>query len=207
MADRAVGPAIVAAVRSCMRDRDEGVRAAACRAVGPVLGKSLPPCPALDASRTSADECPRGAGPSSSSSPTALRELRADILRATRASESAAVQLALARGLTRATRIVPDLFLCRTGMPVMDAALMLAAPGPPGRDPGVGRAFQVFLWAALRMGGGGGRRTGGGAASVEEEAFTPQLLRYIALAEGENGASMVKFVTQTLAKLEDLEDG
>ncbi|EJK60325.1 hypothetical protein THAOC_19339, partial [Thalassiosira oceanica] len=134
-----------------------------------------------------------------------------------RAGESADVQLALARGLTRATRIMPDLFLCRTGMPVMDAALMLAISGSSGRDPEVRRAFQVFLWSALRMGSGGpageaSDRVRGGegsvasAASVEDEAFTPQLMRYIALAEGENGASMVKFVTQTLAKLEDMEE-
>jgi len=223
MADGAVGPAIVSSVRSCMRDRNGVVRAAACRAVGPVLGKSLPPNFAgLDSSRTSADECPRGGGPGSSGAlqgASALRELRGDILRATRAGECADVQLALARGLTRATRIMPDLFLCRTGMPVMDAALMLAISGSSGRNPAVRRAFQVFLWSALRMGGGQGggggnaeRDFGGGgsvasAASVEDEAFTPQLMRYIAMAEGENGASMVKFVTQTLAKLEDLEDG
>ena len=36
--------------------------------------------------------------------------------------------------------------------------------------------------------------------------MSPGLEKYIKLAEGENGRIMMKFVTSTLAKIEDLEE-
>ncbi|KAL7532620.1 hypothetical protein ACHAXR_004740 [Thalassiosira sp. AJA248-18] len=110
----------------------------------------------------------------------------------------------------------PNLFLCKSGMPIMDAALMLAMSSSSAR-PNVQKAFQIFLWVALQMGtrgdddanegghGGGGGSVAGGsvAGSCAGDPMCPGLEKYIALAEGENGRIMMKFVTQTLAKIED----
>ena len=49
--------------------------------------------------------------------------------------------------------------------------------------------------ATGRNGGGDGRGS-----------MSPGLEEYIELAEGENGRIMMKFMTQTLAKIEDLDD-
>jgi len=171
MANEDIREATIAMVRGSIKDRNIVIRSTGYRSIGPILGKSLSP-----------DNIPTGSTP-------ALKELRSDILRGTRASEQADVQLALARGLTRAARIQPDLFLCRAGMPIMDAALMLAISTSSNR-PNVQKSFQIFLWVALRMG-----------KSASEDDLSPGLARYISLAEGENGPIMMRFVTQTLADM------
>jgi hypothetical protein len=83
-------------------------------------------------------------------------------------------------------------------MPILDAALMLAMS--KSTRPNVQKQFQIFLWVALQMGKDNdqGRRDG--------PMMSGGLEKYIKLAEGENGRIMMKFVTSTLAKIEDLEE-
>ena len=212
-----ISDAIMTFIHKCVKDDNPVVRSAAYHAMGPILGKS--PTPEKVVSATAA---------------LTLKELRSDILKGTRASERVEVQLALARGLTSASRMSPNLFLCKSGMPIMDAALMLAMSSSSAR-PNVQKAFQIFLWVALQMGcnnnsrGNGGDNedqstlmavmegarlmvpTRGGPADdsgsvVGDTMMSPGLEKYIELAEGENGRIMMKFVTQTLAKIEDLDD-
>ncbi|KAL7554783.1 hypothetical protein ACHAWF_018322 [Thalassiosira exigua] len=212
MASPDIRDGILAFLHTCIKDKNSVIRSVAYIAAGPVLGKGPVP------------EDPRA---TTSSTPTSntLRELRSDVLRGTRASEEADVQLALARGLTLASRTRPGMFLCRSGMPILDAALMLAMSSSTSR-PKVQKAFQIFLWVALQMGRTGGNEDGfrlekDPGADREEGAgnprgrstgdgtdhmMSPGLERYIELAEGENGRIMMKFVTQTLAKIEDLDD-
>ena len=75
------------------------------------------------------------------------------------------------------------------------------------RSANVQKAFQIFLWVALDMGSNQNDdamsvRSG---SSIAADTMSPGLEKYIELAEGENGRIMMKFVTQTLAKIEDLE--
>lgn len=200
-------PAIAALVRRGVRDRDPAVRAAACRALGPLLGKAPGGGRSLldgkAARRPSLEVAAAAAVPTG-----ALRELRGDVLARARATERGEVQLALAEGLTAAARMRPDLFLCREGRPILDAGLLLATSCAVKR-PDVQKAFQIFLWAALRMGGEG---QGHDRCNTEEILARAELGRngglkkYIELAEGQNGMIMMKFVTQTLAKIEELDD-
>jgi len=211
-------------IRKCVKDKNMVVRCAAYIAMGPILGKS--PAPNDHHSKTTSSS-------STAATKNTLKEMRSDILKATRASEHVHVQLSLARGLTSASRTSPNLFLCKSGMPIMDAALMLAMSSS-GKRPNVQKAFQIFLWVALRMGGSSGsgrvddhddddaimdnlsghdrRRRGGGSINMsdnnnhDDPMMSPGLEKYISLAEGENGMIMMKFVTQTLAKIEDLDD-
>jgi len=191
--------ATIAFIHACVKDKNMVVRSSAYHAVGPILGKSN--CDANSAAAVTT---------------VPLKELRSDILKGTRASESVEVQLALARGLTSAARMHPNLFLCKAGMPIMDAALMLALSSSSSRSPDVQKAFQIFLWVALKMGGHqgnddaveqGAERTEethvGSFAASHQDPMSPGLQKYIKLAEGENGRIMMKFVTQTLAKIED----
>ena len=67
-----------------MKDRNTVVRAAAYRAVGPIIGKSPSPADPKVAMTTTT---------------LAVKDLRSDILKGTRATEQIEVQLALARGL------------------------------------------------------------------------------------------------------------
>lgn len=201
--------AIIALIHGCVKDKNTVIRSAAYHAVGPLLGKSS--TATHDHSKQQLGATTAITNPRTATS--TLKEMRSDILKATRASEHVDVQLALARGLTAAARMHQNLFLCKGGMPIMDAALMLAMSSSVKR-PNVQKAFQIFLWVALQMGGGRGNdddddalvdemtaavRNGGGSMS-------PGLEKYIELAEGENGRIMMKFVTQTLAKIEDLDD-
>lgn len=84
MANQEICDAVINLIRRRVKDKNTVVRAAAYRAVGPVIGKS--PCPAD----------PKIA---MTTSTLALKELRSDILKGTRATEQVEVQLALARGL------------------------------------------------------------------------------------------------------------
>ena len=192
--------AIIALIHACVKDKNNFVRRAAFHVVGPILGKSNFP----DVNGVSATT-------------VTLKELRSDILKGTRVSEAPDVQLALARGLTSASRMNPNLFLCKAGMPILDAALMVAMSSSLVRSPHVQKAFQIFLWVALQMGSHhrnntikktmeriGGGHIDGGVGSTD--LMSPGLEKYIALAEGENGRIMLKFVTQTLAKIEDLDN-
>ena len=146
--------------------------------------------------------------------------MRSNILKGTRTSEHVDVQLALARGLTAASRVHHNLFLCKGCIPIMDAALMLAISSSVKRQ-NVQKAFQILLWVALQMGGGRegdeddddalvdeatatGRNGGGGWR--ERGSLSPGPEKYIELAKGKHGRIMMKFVTQTLAKIEDLDD-
>jgi len=197
--------AIIAMIHGCIKDKNTVVRSAAYHAIGPLLGKSHKS--GNDISRQQLGSTTAIANPRTATS--TLKEMRSDILRGTRASEQVDVQLALARGLTSASRMHPDLFLCKGGMPVMDAALMLAMSSSVKR-PNVQKAFQIFLWVSLQMGVRGNCNDD----SIEQEekavagenGMSPGLEKYIGLAEGENGRIMMKFVTQTLAKIEDLDD-
>jgi hypothetical protein len=91
-------------------------------------------------------------------------------------------------------------------MPIMDAALMLAMSSSSSRSPNVQKAFQIFLWVAL--GGQPGHDDEETQidifASGQVNPMSPGLQKYIQLAEGENGMIMMKFVTQTLLKVEHL---
>ena len=192
MATRDIRDAILRFFHRCVRNKNTVVRCAAYQAAGSILGKSPPP------------EDPKMAATMTTSS---LKEMRSDILKGTRASEQVDVQMALARGLTSASRMHPNLFLCKSGMPIMDAALMLAMSSSSARpNANVQKAFQIFLWVALQMGTRVNEEhdpvlfTGGGASN---SVMSPGLDKYIALAEGENGGIMMKFVHQTLAKIED----
>lgn len=184
MASKDISDATVALLHRRTKDRNAVIRSAAYRAIGPLLGRSpIPSDHKLTATTTT----------------MALKEMRHDILKGTRASEQVDVQLALARGLISAARMHPNLFLCKAGMPILDAALMLAMS--KSTRPNVQKQFQIFLWVALQMGKDndqGGRRNG--------PMMSAGLERYIKLAEGENGRIMMKFVTTTLAKIEDLEE-
>ncbi|KAL3763636.1 hypothetical protein ACHAWU_009060 [Discostella pseudostelligera] len=188
--------AVIALIHACVKDKNNFVRSAAYHVVGPILGKSNFP----DANGVSATTI-------------TLKELRSDILKGTRVSEDVDVQLALARGLTSASRMHPSLFLCKAGMPILDAALMVAMSSSLVRSVNVQKAFQIFLWVALQMGSHQRNytinktmeRIGGGHVDGVD-LMSPGLEKYIALAEGENGRIMLKFVTQTLAKIEDLDN-
>ncbi|KAL9182444.1 hypothetical protein ACHAXT_013096 [Thalassiosira profunda] len=183
-----IADATLTLIHRRVKDRSPEVRAAAYAAVGPLLGR----------------------GP-----PSTLKDLRGDILKGTRASELAEVQVSLAQGLTFAARLAPELFLCRAGMPILDGALMLAMSRSTAR-PDVRRAFRIFLWAALQMG-----RSGDGEEATDDEestradsrtdegrpgALSPGLEKYMALAEGENGQIMLKFVAGVRAKMDELAD-
>jgi len=183
MASKDISDATVALLRRRSKDRNPVIRSAAYRAIGPLLGRSPSPSDhKLTATTTT----------------LALKEMRHDILKGTRASEQVDVQLALARGLISAARMHPNLFLCKAGMPILDAALMLAMS--KSTRPNVQKQFQIFLWVALQMGKDNdqGQRDG--------PMMSAGLDKYIKLAEGENGRIMMKFVTSTLAKIEDLEE-
>ena len=183
MASKDISDATVALLRRRSKDRNAVIRSAAYRAIGPLLGRSPSPSDhKLTATTTT----------------VALKEMRHDILKGTRASEQVDVQLALARGLISAARMHPNLFLCKAGIPILDSALMLAMS--KSTRPNVQKQFQIFLWVALQMGKDNdpGRRDG--------PMMSAGLEKYIKLAEGENGMIMMKFVTSTLAKIEDLED-
>jgi hypothetical protein len=183
-----------------VKDKLNFIRSAAYHVVGPILGSSNFP----DANGVSATTA-------------TLKELRSDVLKGTRLSEDSDVQLALARGLTSASRMNPSIFLCKAGMPILDAALMVAMSSSFVRSPHVQKAFQIFLWVALQMGShqrnnaikktmeriGGGHIIDGGVGG--NDLMSPGLEKYIALAEGENGRIMLKFVSQTLASIEDLD--
>ena len=192
MAAKDVYDGIVALLRRRVRDRNAVVRSAAYRAIGPVLGKSPSPADPKTAETTKT---------------TALKELRGDILKGTRATEGVEVQLALARGLIAGARMHPSLFLCKSGMPVMDAALMLAMSTSTAR-PNVQKAFQAFLWVALQLGEGEEDRDGVGGEddASHGERLTTGLEQYLKLAEGENGRIMMNFVSRTLQNMEDVDD-
>jgi len=183
MASKDISAATVALLRRRSKDRNPVIRSAAYRAIGPLLGRSQSP---------SDDKL------TTTTTTLALKEMRHDILKGTRASEQVDVQLALARGLISASRMHPNLFLCKAGMPILDAALMLAMS--KSTRPNVQKQFQIFLWVALQMGKDNdqGQRDG--------PMMSAGLDKYIRLAEGENGRIMMKFVTSTLAKIEDLEE-
>ena len=181
--------ATIALIFASVNDNNIVVRCSAYHAIGPILGKSN-----FDANTTTTPKS------------IIMKELRGIILKATRASEKVDVQLALARGLTWSARIHPTLFLCKPGMPIMDAALMLAMSSSSSRSPNVQKAFQIFLWVAL--GGQPGHDDEETQidifASGQVNPMSPGLQKYIQLAEGENGMIMMKFVTQTLLKVEHL---
>ena len=183
MASKDISDATIALLRRRSKDRNPVIRSAAYRAIGPLLGRSPSPSDHKLTTTTTT---------------LALKEMRHDILKGTRASEQVDVQLALARGLISAARMHPNLFLCKAGMPILDAALMLAMS--KSTRPNVQKQFQTFLWLALQMGKDNdqGQRDG--------PMMSVGLDKYIRLAEGENGRIMMKFVTTTLAKIEDLEE-
>jgi hypothetical protein len=133
---------------------------------------------------------------------TALKELRSDILKGTRATEQVEVQLALARGLISACKMHPCIFLCKAGMPVIDAALMLAMSSSTAR-PNVQKAFQVLLWVALQIRGDGDVVD---ETASHSDRMSAGLEKYIDLAAGENGSIMINFVTRTLAKIESVDE-
>ncbi len=191
--------AIIALIHACVKDKHNFIRSAAYHVIGPILGNSNFP----DANGVSA-------------ATATLKELRNDVLKGTRLSEDSDVQLALAWGLTSASRMNPNIFLCKAGIPILDAALMVAMSSSFVRSPNVQKAFQVFLWVALQMGSHQRNnaikktmeRIGGGHIDGDvggNDLMSPGLEKYIALAEGENGRIMLKFVSQTLASIEDLD--
>lgn len=179
----------IALILTSVNDNNIVVRCSAYHAIGPILGKSNFDANAAITPKT-----------------IIMKELRGIILKATRASEKVDVQLALARGLTLSARIHPTLFLCKLGMPIMDAALMLAMSSLSSRNPNVQRAFQIFLWVALGgLPGHADEETQLDIAAGQVDPMSPGLQKYIQLAKGENGMIMMKFVTQTLAKIEHLD--
>ena len=192
MAIKEIRDAIISLLRRRVKDKNTVVRSTAYRAIGPVLGKSPSPDDPNVAVTTTT---------------MALKEMRSDILKGTRATEQVEVQLALARGLISASKMHPGLFLCKSGMPIMDAALMLAMSSSSAR-PNVQKAFQVFLWVALEMGKGSKDMINDGIRDDGSQVGTMSigLEKYISLAEGENGRIMMNFVTRTLAKIEDVDD-
>ncbi|KAL3812159.1 hypothetical protein ACHAXA_000928 [Cyclostephanos tholiformis] len=199
MATDDIRNATIAFIHKCAKDKNTIVRRSVYYAVGPILGKSTCDSNVVVAEATAI-----------------IKELRSIILKGTRASENVEVQLALARGLTSAARMHPDLFLCKAGMPILDAALMLAMSSSSSRSPNVQRAFQLFLWVALQMGGHQvivdvvekkenfrGETNVGDLTCCHHDLTSPGLQKYIQLAEGENGRIMLKFVTYNLLKIED----
>jgi hypothetical protein len=182
MASKDISDATIALLRRRSKDRNEVIRSAAYCAIGPLLGRSPSPSDHKLTTTTTT---------------VALKEIRHDILRGTRASEQVDVQLALARGLICAARMHPTLFLCKAGMPILDAALMMAMS--KSTRPNVQKQFQIFLWVALQMGKDNDQSQRDGSM------MSAGLEKYIKLAEGENGRIMMKFVTSILAKIEDLE--
>ncbi|KAL3784496.1 hypothetical protein HJC23_013639 [Cyclotella cryptica] len=188
MANQEIGDAVINLIRRRVKDKNTVVRAAAYRAVGPIIGKS--PCPAD----------PKIA---MTTSTIALKELRSDILKGTRATEQVEVQLALARGLISASKIHPSVFLCKAGMPIMDAALMLAMSTSTAR-PNVQKAFQVFLWVALQISRDDDFINNDDCS--HSNRMSGGLEKYIELAEGDNGGIMMTFVTRTLQKMENVDE-
>ncbi|KAL7522339.1 hypothetical protein ACHAWX_007023 [Stephanocyclus meneghinianus] len=188
MANQEICDAVINLIRRRVKDKNTVVRAAAYRAVGPVIGKS--PCPAD----------PKIA---MTTSTLALKELRSDILKGTRATEQVEVQLALARGLISASKIHPSVFLCKAGMPIMDAALMLAMSTSTAR-PNVQKAFQIFLWVALQISRDDDYMSNDDCS--RSDRMSGGLEKYIELAEGDNGGIMMTFVTRTLQKMENVDE-
>jgi hypothetical protein len=187
MGNKDISDAIIALLRRRVKDKNTVVRSAAYRAIGPVLGKSPSPDDPKIAMTTTT---------------TALKELRSDILKGTRATEQVEVQLALARGLISACKMHPCIFLCKAGMPVIDAALMLAMSSSTAR-PNVQKAFQVLLWVALQIRGDGDVVD---ETASHSDRMSAGLEKYIDLAAGENGSIMINFVTRTLAKIESVDE-
>ena len=208
MSTRDISDAVLKFIHACIKNKNSVVRAAAYHATGSVLGKSPAPDDARLASSTTTktSTCP------------VLKKMRSAILKATRASECVDVQLAPARGLTSAARTRPGVFLCKGGMPVMDAALMLAMSGSHASQTCRRRSRSSFGWRRHEVMGddvaydrganvvGGGNGTGCHGNAARDFMSSPGLEKYIKLAEGENGRIMMKFVTQTLARIEDLDD-
>lgn len=135
MANQEISDAVISLIKRRMKDRNTVVRAAAYRAVGPIIGKSPSPADPKVAMTTTT---------------LAVKDLRSDILKGTRATEQIEVQLALARGLisvsfatinccqlfvghclitlfvfSKASKLHHSVFLCKAGMPIMDGKLLL----------------------------------------------------------------------------------
>jgi len=126
-----------------------------------------------------------GATLAASNNEMSLKEFRSSILKSMRATEDYRVHISLARGLSMVAKKQPNFFVCKSGLPILDGALLLSMTT---KMPDVQRAFHLFLWWALLP---------------EEEAG---LKEYMKLAQGENGRIMMTLVAKTLQKMVHVDD-
>lgn len=109
------------------------------------------------------------------SSPNDLKYFKSPILKCMRATEDASVHLALSQSLSQAAMNHDKLFLCKSGLPVLDGALMVSMSRSTPQA--VQQSFHAFLWHVLKR-----QETG--------------LQEYMEMAEGENGRIMMSLVTK-----------
>jgi len=146
-------------VKDWIKDEDVTVRMAACLAMGATL-----------------------AAPQNE---MRLKEFRSVILKSMRATEDVRVHMGLARGLALAAKKQPTLFLCKSGLSILDGALLLSMTT---KLPWVQHSFDLFLWWAL---------------VPNDEAG---LKHYMKMAPGENGQIMMTLVAKTLQTMHIDED-
>ena len=143
--------------KSFLVDEDANIRKSASLAIGAVLGRS-----------NCASSC--------------LKELKGSIIKCMRTTEHSEIHVNLARGLTVACKMNPNIFRGKPALPILDAALMLAVSGPRR----VQNAFNKFLYVAL---------------SVKDFDVSEELEEYMNISEGENGRIMMTLVAKTLKRL------
>ena len=115
-----------------------------------------------------------------------LKEFKSGILKCMRPTEHPAVHLALSQSLVQAAKKHDKLFLCKSGLPLLDGALMLSMSR--GTAQPVQQSFDSFLWHALQ----------------EQESG---LQEYMDMAEGENGRIMMSLVTKKLSRMPIVYEG
>ena len=114
-----------------------------------------------------------------------LKEFRSPLLKCMRATEDSEVHWALARGLAIAARRHSNLFLNKSGLALIDGALMLSQTAS---RKSVKQEFHRFLFAALRMEGDTG------------------LKEYKRLAGESNGKIMTQLANTALSNLNVSQD-
>jgi len=138
-------------------DEDFTIRKSACLVVGAVLGRSV-------------------------NAVASLKYLKGNIIKCMKPTEHSDVHVSLARGLTVAVKMNPDIFRGKIALPILDAALMLSMSGSRR----VQMAFSRFLSVAF---------------SVKGYNLSDTLQEYISISEGENGKLMMNLVTKVLKSL------
>eukprot|EP00562_Extubocellulus_spinifer_P003852 CAMPEP_0178537748 /NCGR_PEP_ID=MMETSP0696-20121128/36753_1 /TAXON_ID=265572 /ORGANISM="Extubocellulus spinifer, Strain CCMP396" /LENGTH=3016 /DNA_ID=CAMNT_0020169993 /DNA_START=19 /DNA_END=9069 /DNA_ORIENTATION=- len=158
--DEATHAELLALTKALLIDDNRKVREGACVAIGAVLGR---------ASRIS--EC--------------LSEAESSLLKAMDLQEPMEIHQAVAKGLSVAVRLNPDVLAGEKGLSLLDASLKLAMSGVQR----VQYSFNDFLWLALDVQSGEGG-----------------LESYLEIASYENSRTMKTLFTKVLVRMKGVSD-